>query len=115
MVGLQLFGRRKDRDTQKGERWLKERRIPFHFVDLEIKPLSPGELEGVARAVGGFEKLIDESSAAYRAGGWAYKTFDPREELLAHPALVKTPILRLSPKAVVGFDETAWKELAGHS
>ena len=111
MAALQLFGRPKDRETQKGERWLKERRIPFHFVDL-AKALSPGELDSIARAVGGHERLIDETSAAYKAGGWAHRAFDVREELLEHPELVRTPILRAAPRAVVGFDEASWKTLA---
>ena len=111
MAALQLFGRRKDRETQKGERWLKERRIPFHFVDL-AKALSPGELDGIARAVGGHEKLVAVTSAAYQAGGWAHRAFDAREELLEHPELVRAPILRAAPRAVVGFDETSWKALA---
>ena len=112
MADLQLFGHRKDRETQKGERWLKERRVPYHFVDVDAKPLSPGELDAVARAVGGAEKLVDEGSAEYKSGGWAHRAFDPREELLAHPKLLKTPILRAAPRATVGFDETAWKALA---
>ena len=112
MAALQLFGRKKDRETQRAERWLKERRVEFSFVDLDLKALSPGELDSVARAAGGFEALLDEASAEYKKGGWAHRSFDAREELLAHPGLLKTPILRLAPQAVAGFDETAWKALA---
>jgi len=111
MAALQLFGRKKDRDTQRAERWLKERRIPFSFVDLDQKPLSPGELDSIARAVGGYEALVSSESSAYKTGGWAHRAFDPREELLVHPELVKVPILRLGPRAVLGVDETAWKGL----
>ena len=113
MAGLQLFGRRKDRETQRAERWLKERRIEFHFIDLEVKPLSPGELDGIARAAGGYQVLVDTDSSEYRKGGWAHRSFDAREELLEHPALLRAPILRAAPKAAVGFDEPAWKTLAG--
>lgn len=112
MAALQLIGRKKDRETQRADRWLKERRIPFSFVDLDQKPLSPGELDSIARAAGGFEALMATDSAAYKAGGWAHRHFDPREELLAHPGLVQVPILRLAPQAVVGFDEAAWASLA---
>ena len=111
-MALQLFGRKKDRDTQKGQRWLKERRIAFSFVDLDEKPLSPGELDSIARAAGGHSAVVDIEGAAYRDGGWAHRAFDARDELLEHPELVRTPILRASPKAVVGFDETRWSELA---
>jgi len=111
MAALQLFGRRKNRETQRAERWLKERRIEFHFVDLDEKTLSPGELDSIARSVGGHETLIDSGSAEYLKGGWAHRNFDAREELLAHPALLKLPILRAAPKAVAGFSEAAWKSL----
>lgn len=112
MATLQLFGRKKDRETQKGQRWLAERRIVFSFVDLDAKALAPGELDSIARAAGGPEALVDTQGAEYKKGGWAHRAYDPREELLDHPGLVRTPILRLGSKAVVGFDEVAWKALA---
>lgn len=113
MAALQLFGRKKDRETQRADRWLKERRVEFSFVDLDQKTLSPGELDSIARAVGGFDVLVDTGGSEYRKGGWAHRSFDAREELLAHPGLLRTPILRLAPKAAVGFEEAAWKTLAG--
>lgn len=113
MAVLQLFGRKKDRETQRGERWLKERRIDFSFVDLEQKTLSPGELDSIARASGGHGALVDIEGVEYKKGGWAHRTFDPREELLEHPGLLKVPVLRQAPKAVVGFEEAAWKALTG--
>ena len=113
MAVLQLFGRKKDRETQRGQRWLQERRIAFSFVDLEQKALSPGELDSIARAVGGMEVLVDTQGAEYQKGGWAHRSFDAREELLEHPTLLRTPILRAAPKACVGFDEVSWKALAG--
>lgn len=112
MAALQLFGRKKDRETQRGDRWLKERRIPFSFVDLDQKALSPGELDSIARGCGGFEALIDTGSAEYKKGGWAHRSFDAREELIDHPGLLKVPILRKGPQAVVGFEETGWKTLS---
>ena len=111
MATLQLFGRKKDRETQGAERWLRERRIEFSFVDVEVKALSPGELDSIARAVGGHPALVDTGSSEYQKGGWAHRSFDPREELLDHPSLLRVPILRLAPRAVAGFDEAAWKAL----
>ncbi len=113
MAALQLFGRKKDRETQRAERWLKERRIDFHFIDLDQKPLSPAELDSIARSTGGHQTLIDKASAEYKNGGWAHRSFDPRDELLDHPELLKTPILRRTPEAALGFDEAVWKSLLG--
>lgn len=112
MATLQLFGRKKDRETQKAQRWLQERRIAFSFVDLDLKALSPGELDSIARAAGGPQSLLDEAGTAFQKGGWAHRSYDVREELLAHPELVKTPILRRAPEAVIGFDEARYKAMA---
>jgi len=115
MAALQLFGRKKDRETQKGQRWLAERRIAYSFVDLDIKALSPGELDSIARAAGGVANLVDTEGAEFKKGGWSHRAYEPREELMDHPGLLKTPILRQGPRAVVGFDEAAWKALVGSS
>lgn len=114
-AALQLFGRKKDRETQKGQRWLQERRIAFSFVDLDQKSLAVGELESIARAAGGPEALIDKNGAEFKKGGWAHRDFDPREELIDHPGLLRTPILRQANRAVLGFDESAWKALVSGS
>lgn len=111
MASLQLFGRRKCRQTQKAERWLKERRWDYHFIDLDAKPLSPGELDSVARAVGSYNCLIDETSPVFQKKGLKFMDFDAREELLENPGILRTPILRRSPKAVVGFDEISYQEI----
>jgi len=112
-AALQLFGRKKCRETQKGERWLRERGVPFHFVDLDVKAPSPAELDAFARAAGGIEVLVDTKASLYQKKGYAYQDVDWREELLAHPELIRTPVLRRAPGAVLGFDETTWRTLAG--
>jgi len=113
MVNLQLFGRKKDRETQKAERWLKERRVAYSFVDVDMKPPSRSESQSIAQAAGGHEHLVDTQGAAFAKGGWAHRVFDPQTELEEHPELLKTPILRQGPRAVVGFLEADWKTLVG--
>lgn len=34
-MNIQIFGRSKSFDTKKAERWFKERRIKYQFVDLD--------------------------------------------------------------------------------
>jgi arsenate reductase-like glutaredoxin family protein len=46
-MNIQIFGTKKCRDTQKTERYFKERRIPYHFVDLTERGLSKGELDKI--------------------------------------------------------------------
>ena len=61
-MNIQIFGTKKSFDTKKAQRYFKERRVKFQFVDLKEKGLSKGELESVARAAGGIDALIDPSA-----------------------------------------------------
>ena len=58
-MNIQIFGTKKSFDTKKAQRYFKERRISFQFIDLKEKGMSKGELESVARAVGGIDAVID--------------------------------------------------------
>ena len=44
MVNVQIFGVKGSNTTRAAERFFKERRIPIQMVDLEQKPMSPGEI-----------------------------------------------------------------------
>jgi arsenate reductase (glutaredoxin) len=113
MAAIQIFGTKKCRDTQKALRFFKDRGIEIQFRDIEEKAPSPGELDDVARAVGGYAALIDLDGRAATARGLAHMDYDPREELLRSPLLLKTPVIRQGKgRAVVGVDEKAWKDFA---
>ena len=51
-MNIQIFGIKKCFNTKKAERYFKERRIKYQFIDLSIKGLSQGELNSVAAGVG---------------------------------------------------------------
>ena len=105
---IQIFGTKKCKNTQKAVRYFKERGITPHQVDLKEKGISPGELSNVARAVGE-ENLIDPESKAYKDKGFAYMEFDPAEEILENPLLLKTPLVRNGKKASVGHAPQVWQ------
>ncbi len=107
----QLIGTKKSKETRRIERYLKERGIDFQFVDLTQRGLSVGELETVAAAVGGFDELIDPESRSYRKRGMAYMEYDPREELLEDPSLLRMPIVRTDRGAAVNPDDAGLAEL----
>lgn len=58
-MNIQIFGTKKSFDTKKAQRYFKERRIGFQFIDLKEKGMSKGELQSVLRAVGGIDALVD--------------------------------------------------------
>ena len=40
-MNIQIFGSSKSFDTKKAERWFKERRIKYQYIDVPSKGLSP--------------------------------------------------------------------------
>ena len=48
---IQIWGKSKCFDTKKAERWFKERRIKYQYIDLLKYGISRGELMSVKAAV----------------------------------------------------------------
>lgn len=109
-MGLQIIGTKKCRETQKTERFFKERGWSYHFVDLDQRALSVGELNSIARAVG-TDELVNTNSKLYKKKGMSYMDFNPLEEIEEHPELMKTPVVRNGSKAVIGFEPELWNAL----
>ena len=57
-MNIQIFGKAKCFDTKKAERYFKERRIKYQFVDILRFGMSRGELNSVKNAVG-LEAMVD--------------------------------------------------------
>ena len=51
-MNIQIYGKGKCFDTKKAERWFKERRIKYQFIDLPRYGMGRRELESVRAAVG---------------------------------------------------------------
>jgi arsenate reductase-like glutaredoxin family protein len=108
-MNIQILGTRKCKETQKAERFFKERRIPFHFRDLSEKGLSKGELENICKVIP-VEELIDEEGKRFKERGMKYMKFNLEEELLSDPLLLKTPIVRNGNLVTVGYQPDEWKK-----
>ena len=108
-MNIQIFGTSKCFDTKKAQRWFKERRIKFQFVDLAKYGISPGELKSVKNAVG-LEALIDEKSPDAALLRYLAYDEDKVEKLLENPKLLKTPIVRNGKQATVGYQPEVWKD-----
>ena len=109
-MNIQIFGSSKSFDSKKAERWFKERRIKYQYIDLPSKGLSPREYQSVKQKVG-FEALIDPKSRAYEALYMAYITPAAREEkLLDYPELFRAPIVRNGKEATVGYKPEIWEK-----
>ena len=112
---VQLFGTKKSNETKKVERFLKERGIAFQFIDIASKAPAEKEIDALARACGGFDNLIDTNAKNYRKRGMQYMEFDPKEELLEDPSLLKVPAIRCDRGAAVVPDTGTLQRLLGEA
>ena len=110
-MNIQVFGTKKSNDSKKAERWFKERRIRFQYIDLREKGLSKGELASVAQAVGGYEALIDDDAKDAYAVALVRHTPASMlpEKLLENQQVLRAPIVRNGRQATVGYAPDVWK------
>lgn len=107
-MNIQIFGKSKCFDTQKAQRWFKERRIKFQAVDLKKQGLSRGELDSVRRAVG-LEALIDPKHPDAALLQYLAYDEDQLDKLLEEPMRLRTPIVRNGRQATVGYCPQVWE------
>ena len=106
-MNIQIFGTKKSRDTQKAERYFKERGIKYHFRDFNIKGVSKGELENITRKIS-LDDLIDRDGKQFKNRNLKFMVFDIETELLEDPLLFKTPIVRNGGEITLGFQPDIW-------
>ena len=110
-MNIQIFGKSKCFDTKKVQRYFKERRIKFQFIDLNEKEISKGEFRSVSQAVGGIQNMINEGCKDKDALALVkyIADEDKEEKLLQNQQVIKTPIVRNGKQATVGYAPDAWK------
>jgi len=107
-MNIQIIGTKKCKDTQKAERFFKERNIQFHFRDLTIKGLSKGELDNITHKIS-IDNLLDKEGKQIKKRNLDYMVFNTEDELLNDPLLLKTPIVRNGNLATLGYQPETWK------
>lgn len=109
-MNIQIYGKKKCFETQKAERYFKERKIKYQLVDLIKFGMGAREFENIKRAVG-IDALIDKNCDLYFE-----KNLDKihgaglvQEILLENQKIIKTPIVRNGKFATVGYQPDVWK------
>ena len=108
---VQIFGTKKSADTRKALRFFSERRIKTHFVDLDERAASMGELTRFVQKFG-LDRLVDRDSARYADLGLRHaRLSDERmlQTLLEEPRLLRMPLVRNGNALTVGVAEQDWK------
>jgi arsenate reductase (glutaredoxin) len=110
-IQVQIFGTKKCAETRKALRFFAERSVQTHFVDLQQRAASPGELRRFAQKFG-VAALVDRSSKRFAALGLgAAHLTDERwlDKLADEPMLLRTPLVRATNRLAIGPAEDEWK------
>jgi arsenate reductase-like glutaredoxin family protein len=108
-MNIQIFGRSKCFDTKKAERWFKERKIAFQYIDVAAKPLSSGEWTSVKTAVGVPALVNYDAKGAELLRYLASEAAVEQKVFENQPAYLNTPVVRNGRKSTVGFKPDVWQ------
>lgn len=110
-MNVQVFGFRDCQETRKALRFFSERRVPVHFVDMDEKPATRGELRRFAERLGA-ASLIDREGRRFRDLGLRSAGDSPERLLdraLVEPRLLRTPLVRSGREVAAGARQEAWQ------
>lgn len=109
-MNIQIFGKTKCFDTKKAERYFKERRIKYQFVDLLRYGLSSKEFDAVLRGIGGIDNLIDWDSKDEQVVQMRYMddVITKEDKVFDEPKLMRSPIVRNGKYVTVGYCPDVW-------
>jgi arsenate reductase (glutaredoxin) len=108
---VQIFGVKKSSDTRKALRFFAERRVKTHFVDLNERAASLGELRRFADKFG-IEALLDRESKRFLDLGLRQALYSPDfwlTKLVDEPLMLRVPLVRNGSQLTIGAAEDAWK------
>ena len=110
-MNIQIFGKNKCFDTKKAERYFKERRIKYQYVDLLRYGLSGKEFDAVLRGVAGVDNLINWDHKSQEITNMRYMD-DIRakeDKVFDDPSLMRTPIVRNGKQVTLGYCPEIWE------
>ena len=111
-MNIQIFGKNKCFDTKKAQRYFKERRIKFQFIDLPRYGFSGKEFDAVLRGIGGVDNLIDWDCSSEQVTMMRYMDdkLAKEDKVFDNPSLARTPIVRNGKQVTVGYCPDVWAQ-----
>jgi arsenate reductase-like glutaredoxin family protein len=109
-VEVQVFGVRKSAHTRAALRFFAERRIKVHFVDLNERAPSVGELRRFAQQFG-VAALMDRESRRFAELGLRSALLSEErwlEKLSIEPLLLHMPLVRHQQQLTIGPAQETW-------
>lgn len=112
MTKIQVFGIPNCSSVKKAREWFSAQGVAHEFHDFKKQGLPEAELDRWLKAVGP-EVLLNRKGTTWRGLPAAEQaavvdTASTRAALLAHPSLVKRPVVVAGAQVVVGVNPEAW-------
>ena len=102
---------------QKADAYLRENdRVLANYRDIKAEPLSRGEVEQLANAVGGIGELFSRRARKYRSMGLHERDLSHEEmlDLMADEyTFIKRPVLVRGEDAIAGFSPKIYDNFLG--
>ena len=108
-MNIQIFGKAKSFDSKKAERYFKERRIRYQYIDIIKFGMSRGELKSVTKVIG-LDEIVNKDDQDYPLYQYLASDDAKLEKLYEIPELIRTPIVRNGKQATVGYCPDIWKD-----
>ena len=108
-----LYGIKTCDTCRRARRWLDAAGIDYRWIDLRTDGITRERLEAWRETLGD-AALINKRSKTWRdfdADARAAAERDPVPMLVAHPTLIKRPILETDAETVAGFSEARYQTL----
>ena len=112
-MAVQIFGLKNSQATRAAERFFRERRVVFQFVDLKRKAMAPAEIKRFMDRFG-LAGLLDTVGKVYNDAGLKYLRLtdaDLLKRIEQEPGLLRLPLVRSGNRVSIGADEDAWKDM----
>lgn len=110
-MNIQIYVSKKNFESQKAERFFKERKVPYQLMDLKKHKLGLRELELFAKGVG-LENLVDYEDKKVKEHPVGHTNIRAviLETLQERPQFLRSPIVRNGNKVTVGEAQETWKQ-----
>ncbi len=109
-----LYGIKNCDTVKSARRWLEAQHIEYAFHDFRVDGLTLPQLQAWLQEIGA-ESLINKRSTTWKQlDANTRATLDDSNAaalLLAHPTLVKRPLLDLGHQRVAGFSDELYRNL----
>ena len=117
-MSIDVYGLDKCSTCDKARKWLARHGVEHRFIDYREQRVPAETLRHWAKAVGGFDKLVNRSGMTWRNLAPARK--DPRTDaewtllIKEYPALVRRPVVVSADGGIsLGFSDKLFARLFG--